>query len=417
MNDLSIIYTANQSVWEIDLSKTLTYTLDIYNLTDETIKDLDIEINIPNETEYIRNTLKLNGYCNEPYSINRMYVEKIFPHENIIITFDVKIKDDEYPSSVNSFININYLKSQYCKSISYDEGTWDSPKAYVEVNGESATKLNAKSELLCIPVTFKELYIRHEIDRSEVQVGEILEYKYIIKNNSNLSINEVLLENLSNSQIEFIRDSLYINGRNINYNNFRKGIYIGFIDARKTVLVTFKAIVRKIKSLNAVSTKGILNFFYQGEYTYGRLPNKKESNEVILDLCPNINKSINLFKVIDKKVSMSKINQIVDIFNYDVEITSKKILEQTYSSSKTLLISGYINGRITYNSEMLINDSHEDKMYILEYDIPFKTDVLIPEDFSEDIQVFPTVQFIDASVIDEDRIYLNSIINIDLIKD
>ncbi|MGL4912048.1 MAG: hypothetical protein ACRC3Y_06380 [Romboutsia sp.] len=416
MNDLNIIYTANQNVWEIDLSKILTYTLVIYNLTDETINDLDIEINIPNETEYICNSLKLNGCCYEPYSISKMYISKILPHENIIITLDVKIKDYEYPSSVNSFVNINYLKNQYCKSISYDEGTWDSPRAYVEVNCESPIKSNTKSELLCIPVTFKELYIRHEIDKSVVQVGEILEYKYIIRNNSNLSINEVLLENLSNSQIEFIRDSLYINGINISNNNFRKGIYIGFIEAKKTVLVTFKAVVRKIKSLNAVSTKGVLSFFYQGEYTYGRLPNKMESNEVVLDLCPNISKSLNVFKVIEKVPSIRKIDQIIDVFNYDINITSTKMLSQSYSSGKTLLLSGCINGRVTYNSEININDYHEDKMYVIEYNIPFKIDILVPEDFNEEVQILPSVQFIDASVIDDEKIYLNSIVNIDLIK-
>lgn len=417
MNDLSIVYTANQSVWEIDISKILTYTLVIYNITNDTIEDLDIEINIPHETDYIENTLKLNGYGYEPYSISKMYVKSILPQENIVITFDVKIKDCEYPNDVNSFVNINYIKNQYCKCTSYDNGTWDNPKSYVEVHGECSEKLNIKSELIFTPVTFKELYIQHEINKQSVQVGEILEYKYIIRNNSNLSINEVLLENFSNSQIEFIRDSLYINGVMVNNNNFRKGIYIGCIHSKKTVLVTFKAIIRKIKNLNAVSTRGVLNFFYQGEYTYGRLPNKIESNEVVLDLCPNISKSINLFKVINKEPSINKVDQIVDVFNYDVKILSKKILEQTYSSSKTLLISGAISGRVTYNSEIHINNYHEDKMYVIEYDIHFKTDILIPEEFTEDIQIFPTIQFIDASVIDEEKIYLNSIINIDLIKD
>lgn len=417
MSDLSIVYTGNQNIWEVDLSKTLTYTLVIYNLTDETIKNLDIEINIDNKTEYIGNTFKLNGCSNEPYSINRVYVENILPHENIIITFDIKIKEFEYPSEVSSFVNINYLKSQYCKSTSYDDGAWDSPRAYIEVDEESMAKFNAKSELLCTPVIFKELSIIHEIDKSEIKVGEILEYKYIIKNNSNLSINEVVLQNLSNSQIEFVRDSLYINGIRINHNNFEKGIYIGFIDARKTILITFKAIVRKIKNLNVVSTKGILSFFYHSEYTYGRQPNKIESNEVNMSVCPNISKSINLFKVIDKNVSISKIDQVVDIFNYDVFITSKKILDQTYSSFRTLLLSGYINGRITYNCETNINNYREDKMYVMEYDIPFKVDILVPEDFNEEIQTLATLQFIDGSVLDCERIYLSAIVNIDLIKD
>lgn len=427
MSDLNIIHTTNKSIWEIDNSETLTYTVVIYNISEEILEDLEIQINIANGSEYVKNTFTLNGKYQDYNSNNSVYIKKLVPTENIVITYDIKINGLEYPREINSFTNVNYVKKKYSSGVSYDNGTWNNPKAYIEKISEDPKELSERSEVISTPVIYKNVFIYHEIDKQIIRLDDILEYKFIIKNDSNLCIDEAFIENISNSEIEFIQNSLYINGINIQNNNFKNGIYIGFVNPKETILIAFKAKVIKANSVNAVSNKGKLNFCYKNDCNYRQCTNTLESNEVILDLCANTTKSINLSKVINMPSCNAKANQIVDIFNYDVEITSKNIVksmknnsvEQNQSNGRNIFLTGVVKGRITYNSEDGIENRYENRyenrMYIIEYDIPFKADIPMSDDLSEYVKIVPTVEFVDANLLENNRIYINVILDIDLI--
>ncbi|MGL4913499.1 MAG: hypothetical protein ACRC3Y_13830 [Romboutsia sp.] len=423
MVDLNIIHTANKSVWEINLSKTLTYTVVIYNISQEVLEELEVGVNIPVESEYVKNTCTING---KPYDYNsrhKICIPRLAPRENLIITLDVNMSDSETPCEVSSFTNVDYTKKKYSTSTSFINGSWNTPKAFCEKTTEDKTTYSTVSEISIVPVIFKKLFITHNVNKNIVRVGEIIEYKYIIKNDSSIGIEECLLENISNSSVKFLPDSLYINGVNIPSIDFLNKIPIGYISPKETILLSFKGRIMKVSNLNAISNKGILNFYYCDETNYNKPPEFIESNNLLIELSPSNTKSINLSKIETRPSCNPCIAQVVDIFNADVIVTSQTAVDSMSSQArenagaigKTICVTGYINGRVTYTSDTVDTNTIDNMMYILEYEIPFKTEILMNEHYSEYVKVIPKIAFIDATLIDTEKVYINAILDIDLI--
>ncbi|MGL4911428.1 MAG: hypothetical protein ACRC3Y_03260, partial [Romboutsia sp.] len=119
-----------------------------------------------------------------------------------------------------------------------------------------------------------------------------------------------------------------------------------------------------------------------------------------------------------------RIVQILDVFNSDIRITSQNAIDSLSgysgdsnitSSGKNICITGYMNGRVTYGSDSVVNDNYENKMYVLEYEIPFKAEIFMEDHYSEYIKVIPKVAFLDATLVDDSKVYINTILDIDLI--
>lgn len=415
MDDLKIIHTSNKNVWEIDLEDTLTYTTVIYNISDETLHNLEIELSKPKESYYIENTCKLNGKAHE-FNSNKIYIKNIHPRENIILNIDMKVNSNIDLDEIVSFAKVNYIKRTNCQSTSYCEGSYNDPNAYFEETEQCDSQLTAISQSSITTIISRNVYINHDTSKTHIRVGEYVDFKFIVKNKGSVIIDKAILENVSNADIEIEQQSIYINGIPYRETLFENEIYIGSINPKETLLIAFRGTIKKVKSLDSISNKGKLNFFYKND-AYNQLSRVSESNEIILDLCPSITKSINLSKLMNIPLENPKIYQILDIFNYDIKVTSQNIVEKNPSQNKTLFLDGYITGRITYSADFGVGSYYENKIYIIEYEIPFKGDLFIPPNFKEFISVIPKVQFIDANLVEGEKIYINAILDIDLIED
>ncbi|MGL4877028.1 hypothetical protein [Paraclostridium dentum] len=423
MNDLNIIHTSNNSVWEVDLFENLTYTIVIYNISEKPLEYLNIEVNIPKETEYIKNSCTLNGSRHEYSQSGKILVPKLYPKENLIITLDVKMKDSSWPCSVDSFVKVDYAKKTATSITSFEEGSSSLPTAYVEDTSLTVENFIFCSEMLNTPVIFRNITIYHEINKYTILLGDVLEYKFLIQNNSSLCADEVFLEIISNASVDFDSNSLYINGTPIKNTNLSSGVYIGHMAPKQSVLVTFRGHLKKLSNLNAMYSRGSLSFIYSQDLNYKSSPSSTESNEVVVELAPNLTKSINISKTVCIPSCNPKIMQISDIFNYGAKVISKNFLENsngdsfqnTYTNAKNIFIGGYVDGRVTYYSSANTGLT-ESNMYIIEYEIPFKTDVLIPECFNEFVDIDVRVHFADATLLDDERVYINVILDINFIN-
>ena len=415
MNDLKIIHSSNKDIWEIDANDTLTYTTVIYNLTGETLFNLDIEINKPKEILFVDGTCKLNG---EDWGLNgeRIYVKEIKPRENIILNIDIIPNKNEFLDEIISYVKVEYDKKIESESTSYSNGNYNNPKTFFELNESHDARMSIISQGLITPVISKNVLISHDISKSSVKVGEYVDFKFIIKNQSSMIIENAILENTSNAKLDIDSKSIYINGVYYNKNLGKKEIYIGTINPKETLLVSFRGKFKKLNSLDAISNKGNLYFFYKNN-SYRHLSKSCESNEVILDLFPNVTKSINLSKLIEIQQENPKAKQVLDIFNYDIKITSQNIVQKNPCQNKTLFLDGYILGRVTYSSDTEEDDYYDNKIYVLEYELPFKSDIITPTDFNEFFSIIPKIQFIDANLIQKDRVYINAILDIDIIEE
>ena len=415
MNDLKIIHSSNKDIWEIDANDTLTYTTVIYNLTGETLFNLDIEINKPKEILFVDGTCKLNG---EDWELNgeRIYVKEIKPRENIILNIDIIPNKNEFLDEIISYVKVEYDKKIESESTSYSNGNYNNPKTFFELNESHDARMSIISQGLITPVISKNVLISHDISKSSVKVGEYVDFKFIIKNQSSMIIENAILENTSNAKLDIDSKSIYINGVYYNKNLGKKEIYIGTINPKETLLVSFRGKFKKLNSLDAISNKGNLYFFYKNN-SYRHLSKSCESNEVILDLFPNVTKSINLSKLIEIPQENPKAKQVLDIFNYDIKITSQNIVQKNPCQNKTLFLDGYILGRVTYSSDTEEDDYYDNKIYVLEYELPFKSDIITPTDFNEFFSIIPKIQFIDANLIQKDRVYINAILDIDIIEE
>lgn len=415
MNDLKIIHSSNKDIWEIDANDTLTYTTVIYNLTGETLFNLDIEINKPKEILFVDGTCKLNG---EDWGLNgeRIYVKEIKPRENIILNIDIIPNKNEFLDEIISYVKVEYDKKIESESTSYSNGNYNNPKTFFELNESHDARMSIISQGLITPVISKNVLISHDISKSSVKVGEYVDFKFIIKNQSSMIIENAILENTSNAKLDIDSKSIYINGVYYNKNLGKKEIYIGTINPKETLLVSFRGKFKKLNSLDAISNKGNLYFFYKNN-SYRHLSKSCESNEVILDLFPNVTQSINISKLIEIPQENPKAKQVLDIFNYDIKITSQNIVQKNPCQNKTLFLDGYILGRVTYSSDTEEDDYYDNKIYVLEYELPFKSDIITPTDFNEFFSIIPKIQFIDANLIQKDRVYINAILDIDIIEE
>lgn len=425
MNELSIIHTANKSIWEIELSDTLSYTVVVYNVSDNIMENLDIVIDIPKETYYVENSFTLNGL---PYEYNphmALHIDRINPKENLLISFEVKLDDVEYPSEVSSCINVNYLKKEFDKSTHYNDGDWVSPKSYIEDSKENSIPFTYKSKTITTPIIHRNIFLQHEIVQKSINLGDIIDCRFIIRNNGSLDIEDVLLDNVSNADLEILRDSIHINTVNLKNINVRNGIYIGKILSKQTILLTFRAKVQRLNVLHSLSSKGVLKFFYRNDSTLHPQIRFIESNEEVVDMCPSISKIINVSKVIEKPYSNPEISQVMDIFNSDINITSERFvdsikgisIEQNKSNGRNIFIAGNIKGRITYSSDCGLLGTVETKVYTLEYEIPFKTEILVGIEFNEYMKSNITIDYLDANLLSPNSVYVNAVLNIDIVNE
>lgn len=243
MVNLTVTKSANTAYIFLNQSNLVVYSIIITNNGDTRATNVRIKDSLDKFGEIIKNTIRVNGSNkNIIFPDNSISGGTIEPGGNLVVNYEVKVN--------NSCKNNNIINNQ----------------AIVIYNDESSTSecnnLTALSNIVTIPIIYINLCIKKTVDKSCVKVGGYINYSLIIRNNSNINVDNVLLNDYINSCLIIQPSSVFINGIQKNLENL-ENINLGTIKPNSTTIITFKVLVKKGVDCSLIKN----NFNILFEYT------------------------------------------------------------------------------------------------------------------------------------------------------
>lgn len=157
-----------------------------------------------------------------------------------------------------------------------------------------------KSNVVEVIVEVAQLDIEKEVNKKDVQLNDIIEYKITLTNVGTINIFDTILKDLLNPALEFVPNSLFVNGILVNTDSMEQGINIGSIMVDNKAVIVYKAkVIAKTES-------GCIDNEAYATYCY-RLPNsatnKKQTEIDVVTVCidlgiPELVKSSNLEEIV-----------------------------------------------------------------------------------------------------------------------
>ncbi|WP_195990295.1 DUF11 domain-containing protein [Clostridium sp. D53t1_180928_C8] len=99
------------SLWDI-----LTYTITIYNLCDNTVKNIRVFDKLPSNTLFIDNSVKINNITQYGANPENLYIGNLYSKKKVTITFRVAILKC-YNEEVTKVINVGNVSYDYLYNI------------------------------------------------------------------------------------------------------------------------------------------------------------------------------------------------------------------------------------------------------------------------------------------------------------
>ncbi|MGL4738960.1 MAG: DUF11 domain-containing protein [Cellulosilyticaceae bacterium] len=189
-------------------------------------------------------------------------------------------------------------------------------------------------------------------DRETVNIGDRITYTLTLKNNEGVDCENLLLKDTLSQALEYIDDSLYVDGRLIQGANLLDGIYLGKLLVGTMMLVVYKARVLQTTQLQLVN-KAVLKYTLTTQQ--GTIENKEVFAQAIVRVNLKAFKQISLNTRIYVPVKETLIQEPKEVIAY-VKVAHTKAIEtevgisnegQVLSGHK-LIIQGYLEVGVQY---------------------------------------------------------------------
>ncbi|MGL4655765.1 MAG: hypothetical protein ACRCWM_07775 [Sarcina sp.] len=181
-----------------------------------------------------------------------------------------------YSSSLGE-VNIGYINSKEIKEISYRAKVCDIPKYNKNKNkvnlfytytidGKNCSKeiVFYGEELVVNGALIKKKNIVKTVDRLYGIIGDELNYNLTFKNEGNFSCEKLFIQEEENRNLEFIPNSLNINGIETPYNIY-KGFLYGELDGGASINLTFRCKIKSIPYSSSIQGLTEIYYEYRGE--------------------------------------------------------------------------------------------------------------------------------------------------------
>lgn len=202
------------------------YTLRVENTGNITLNDVVVGDILPIDLEYVHGSLKVDGIKISTQDIvTGVKLGTLIPGQIKIVTFELLITGN----SVNPIINRSY------GLFNYDTEDLASPKYGRVVSNEAA-----------INVYEADLQLTKSADKSEIKIGETVQYTITLSNAGDTELINVILKDKLPCLLTFVKGSFSINGVNygIQQINLLKGINLGAMQPGEVITIVFDAYLR-----------------------------------------------------------------------------------------------------------------------------------------------------------------------------
>lgn len=384
--------SANQSyVFLSNNTEFLTYTIIIENTSNTIASNVLVTDIVPYGACFQVGTFTLNGTILENEDPNQgVNIGNINPNSSAVVTFDVIISSDNPPMELKNYATISYID---CANLSEN----------VTIN----------TNIVVTPIISVCVEVLKSTSQCSVHLNDVINYRLIVKNNSTVSLENVILYDNIPNELTIVPNSIFINGEKESFASLEKGINLGTISPYKISIVLFQAIVDCLPCSTEIQNQASLTFDYTFKIdglTYSSSGNAK-SNLVSTRVGPESFKQLMLDSTLNLPCITEFPIEIIDKF-IDVQINKTELIETMKGSScegqvltgNKLLIDGTLNERIEY-TELCENQS----VNVIEYNVPFNTFIVLPTycNNTENITIESTIENFDIKVASCESLYQN----------
>lgn len=222
------------------LDDIVDFKIEIENIGDGNALDVILIDYLPKNLEYIENSLRINGIKNTSNIFEEgINFEKIKPSEKIVIIYKAK-------SRHIGNITLQAAKMLYLENINSFEKEIISNCLDITINGAKIGNNNITKQLsLC-----------------DAQIGDIITSTILIENTGNIDCESLKLYDKVNTSLEFIEDSLYIDGFNQENVDIFNGVTIDRIKPSQIKTISYQVKVLDLPKPNPIVDVSTLQYSY-----------------------------------------------------------------------------------------------------------------------------------------------------------
>lgn len=242
LGNVTVTKAADRTV--VRLGNIITYSFVIANTGNTLLKNLFFKDTIQAESSFKSGSVYVNGVNRASYNPNTGFVLNDIPvGEQATVSFTV---------TANSLPKDNMLLNKADVTYAY----------YVDPNGSLITKTKA-SNTTTVYVYDTIVSATKTVDKSIAKLGDTLNFTIIIKNDGNVTAQHVFFQDILDSHISFITDSVYVDGaQKIGYNP-NNGFNLSDIAAGITTTVAFVAKIISRPSDNIIYNFATIDYDYK----------------------------------------------------------------------------------------------------------------------------------------------------------
>ena len=261
----NFIITSNKKFYTT--GEIIEYTINVSNIGNVTAQNILIKDFIPENTTFIENSIKFLGDGELFFIEKGLLINKIAESSTIKINFMTKI---------NSNIQNDYIKN----------------KAILEYKDYSKDNLNGKINK--IESNLDEVFINsgaifsnkgafiHKVDKEIAYLNEIINHKIVINNQNKVKIKRACFKDEKNQNLEYIKNTLTINGIPKNYENIYEGVILEDINLGE-VIITYKTKAIDVPESSKVNLNSKIYYVIDNECeTSKELSDKCEENSFFI---------------------------------------------------------------------------------------------------------------------------------------
>ena len=377
----TLIKTSNLS--EIVVGEILTYELIFTNTTGYILDSVVVKDLLSPDLDFVEGSVKINGMS--------------LPDADILAGVQIG------PVGVNSSVSVFFDALVVSKSGDTIDNQSTAVYKYIDPADGLVKIGEIESNLYQVVVEVAQLDIEKQANTDEVQLNDIIDYQVILRNTGTIDLFDVVVKDLLSPALEFVPNSVYVNGVLVNTGSKEKGLNVGRIPAGGQVIIDYKAKVISGTCSGYIKNEACATYCY-------KLPNsatnKKKTDVAMVLICVTISsfKQQALSKSITLPLAKPDIEEIDDVVvevlvddSYVVETMVSESHEGQNLSGFKLIIHGRLKMSIEYTALLPTQPMHS-----AHCEVPFSSFLILPPDYVQGsyVEVSTELENMEVDLID-----------------
>ena len=247
--NLSVCIVKLESTSIATVGKTIIYTLIVRNTGNMPYENTIVDDPLSSQLTFVQDSLIINGVHSNENIINGINIGTLKVNQQVVLTFKAVVNSICPKLVISNNANVRYSV----------------------IRKSNTNNLMSESNTVYLEILNPKLNIIRKADKENVCIGDTITYTIIVENIGDIEIGSsniplVFFDKLCEN-VEFIRDSLMINGNKVHNKSIEKGIILGTVGIGDKAVIEFKVkvnssceVVIKNKPILIYGIKGIKGF-------------------------------------------------------------------------------------------------------------------------------------------------------------